>query len=395
MNNDSIVFYMHAGSGNHGCEAIVNATCHMLNMPVILMSARAEEDYKYSVRELCEIIKERKITQNILVHSIQLLKKIILRDPESYMRYRYRDIYGRNGHDIYLSIGGDNYCYDSMVEELRLANEMFHKQGSKTILWGCSIEPKLLRDEKVTADLKRYDMIVARESLTYEALLAAGIDRQTNLFPDPAFCLEKEDGFLAGSFTEHNMVGVNVSPLIMESEGEKGITFANYRNLIRYIIKTTDMNVALIPHVIWRNNDDREPLLKLYEEFADTLRVVMVEDCGCMELKGYISRCRMFVGARTHATIAAYSTCVPTLVVGYSIKSKGIAKDLFGTDENYVIPVQALQRDSDLTDGFRWLYRNEEKIRRQLQAVMPGYIKSAAMAGEQLKKVIGVNRGKN
>lgn len=395
MNNDSIVFYMHAGSGNHGCEAIVNATCHMLNMPVTLMSARAEEDYKYSVRDLCEIIKERKITQNVFVHSFQLLKKIILRDPESYMRYRYRDIYGRNGHGIYLSIGGDNYCYDSMVEELRLANGMFHKQGSKTILWGCSIEPGLLLDEKVAADLKRYDMIVARESLTYEALIAAGIDRQTFLFPDPAFCLEKEDGFLAGSFTEHNMVGVNVSPLIMESEGEQGITFANYRNLIRYIIKTTNMNVALIPHVIWQNNDDREPLLKLYEEFADTLRVVMLEDCSCMELKGYISRCRMFVGARTHATIAAYSTCVPTLVVGYSIKSKGIAKDLFGTDENYVIPVQALQRDSDLTDGFRWLYRNEEKIRRQLQAVMPGYIESAAMAGEQLKKVIGANRGKN
>ena len=52
----------------------------------------------------------------------------------------------------------------------------------------------------------------------------------------------------------------------------------------------------------------------------------------------------MFIGARTHATIAAYSSCVPTLVVGYSIKARGIAKDLFGTDEGYVLPVQALAK---------------------------------------------------
>lgn len=62
------------------------------------------------------------------------------------------------------------------------------------------------------------------------------------------------------------------------------------------------------------------------------------------QYKSIISRCDMFIGARTHATIAAYSTCVPTLVIGYSVKSKGIAKDIFGTDEGLVIPV------SEITD---------------------------------------------
>ena len=68
-----------------------------------------------------------------------------------------------------------------------------------------------------------------------------------------------------------------------------------------------------------------------------------------MELKGYIARCRFFVGARTHATIAAYSSCVPTLVLGYSVKSRGIARDLFGNEENYVLPVQSLQEPDELT----------------------------------------------
>ena len=65
------------------------------------------------------------------------------------------------------------------------------------------------------------------------------------------------------------------------------------------------------------------------EKYKDSGRVCIVDDCNCMQLKYDISKCRFFVGARTHATIAAYSTCVPTLVVGYSVKSRGIARDLF------------------------------------------------------------------
>ena len=51
----------------------------------------------------------------------------------------------------------------------------------------------------------------------------------------------------------------------------------------------------------------------------------MIQDDNCMVIKGYISRCELFIGARTHATIAAYSTGVPTLVLGYSVKARGIA----------------------------------------------------------------------
>lgn len=61
----------------------------------------------------------------------------------------------------------------------------------------------------------------------------------------------------------------------------------------------------------------------------------------------------MFIGARTHATIAAYSSLVPTLVVGYSVKARGIARDLFGTEKNYVLPVQLLRKEEDLTGGLQ------------------------------------------
>ena len=146
------------------------------------------------------------------------------------------------------------------------------------------------------------------------------------------------------------------------------------------------MQVALIPHVVWSHNDDRKPLSQLYEMFKDTGRVVMIEDHNAEELKGYIARCRFMVVARTHASIAAYSTQVPTLVVGYSVKARGIAKDIFGTEENYVIPVQSLKTDDELVKGFCWLMAHEADIKEHYAEVMPEYVNRVY----QIKDILGI-----
>ena len=112
-----------------------------------------------------------------------------------------------------------------------------------------------------------------------------------------------------------------------------------------------------------------------------------MEDTNCEVLKGYISRCRFFIGARTHATIAAYSSFVPTLVLGYSVKSKGIAKDLFGSYENYVVPVQSLMNDLDMVHSFEWLMGNETNIKERLIETMPEYTKRVYKGVELVKRL--------
>ena len=97
----------------------------------------------------------------------------------------------------------------------------------------------------------------------------------------------------------------------------------------------------------------------------------------------------MFIGARTHATIAAYSTGVPTLVAGYSVKARGIAKDIFGTDQNYVLPVQGFTRNEDLTEAFRWLCENEQHIRKYLKDKMPEYCSKSLSAGDAVRRLEG------
>jgi colanic acid/amylovoran biosynthesis protein len=54
------------------------------------------------------------------------------------------------------------------------------------------------------------------------------------------------------------------------------------------------------------------------------------------QLKHVLSRCQYFIGARTHATIGALSSQVPTVSIAYSIKAKGLNRDLFG-DERLVL----------------------------------------------------------
>lgn len=163
------------------------------------------------------------------------------------------------------------------------------------------------------------------------------------------------------------------------------MTLLNYRQLIRYIIATTDMQIALIPHVVWNYNDDRIPLQFLYNEFKGTGRVVLIEDHNAEELKGFISRCRFLVASRTHASIAAYSTQIPTLVMGYSVKARGIARDLFGNEEHYVLPVQSLQQGNDLLKAFQWLQTHEDEIRKHYRTFMPGYLSKTFQAGQLLQ----------
>lgn len=367
-----INLYYHGGSSNHGCEAIVRSTRKIIDEDLTLYTTNIAADKKYGLDAVVSLEEDLYCPPKprSFRRLLSALHYKISHTDYLFTKYARSAFFSKViPHDVYLSIGGDNYCYAGR-DILGYYNRIIHEKGRKTILWGCSFEPGDLTDS-IARDISRYDLIIARESISYDTLLK--INPHTELIPDPAFLLDKVDLPLPAGFTQGNTVGINVSPLIMDCESSKGITVQNYHRLIRYIIETTDMQIVLIPHVVEPKNDDCVPLQKIYDAFSDTNRVVLLDDCNAMELKGYISRCRFFVGARTHATIAAYSTCVPTLVVGYSVKALGIARDIFGTEENYVLPVQSMRSENDLMNAFCWLMRRENDIRTHLNAFIPSY----------------------
>ena len=371
----TVNMYPHTGSGNHGCEAIVRSTKLLLGSQIgILFSDNFHEDKKYMPDVDLELRHaNEEIKRFSRRHIKSLLRKYLGSQPDIFFKETMSPLLSVcHENSILLSIGGDLYCYDA-PDYIYRVNRYARSQGCKTVLWGCSVEPTYI-DAQMRADLQQYDLICARESITYDALKT--INPNTILTVDPAFVLPAAETTLPSE----RYIGINVSPMITKRETVPGITMKNYRQLISYILDNTQDSAALIPHVVWSTNDDREPLKALKAEFADNDRVVLVEDHNAMQQKYIIAHCRAFVGARTHATIAAYSSCVPTLAVGYSVKAKGIAKDLFGRWEDYVLPVQSLKGPDDLAASFCWLLQHEEAIRSHLHTVMPAYMQRTQLA---------------
>ena len=135
----------------------MNSTCHMIeDIPKLLVTNSEKEDRFYSLEPLCDILQERKIAEHFFAHVWYYAWRAVFHDPESFMRYRFRDVLGKNRAPLYLSIGGDMYCYELSRKEAVTANSTFVRAGARTILWGCSLEPELLEDQTVVDDMKRY-----------------------------------------------------------------------------------------------------------------------------------------------------------------------------------------------------------------------------------------------
>lgn len=390
-----ILMYMHAGSKNHGCEAIARSVCNMVeDSKIDILSYKSNEDNEYHLNEFANIIQMRNGYNNLFIRILSFIARKINKNSLLMTKYAFKEVGSLDDYALAVSIGGDNYCYDNMLHELETANRFLNNNHIKTILLGCSIETDLVGKPNISRDLNNYQAIIARESITYDALNKEfdGKGPKIYLVPDPAFTLPLQIRDLPRGFVEGNTIGINISPMIQSNETVSGITMEAYKELIHYILKETDMHVALIPHVVWDNNDDRKPIENLYNHFASegmADRICKIDDDNAEVIKGYISRCRLFIGARTHSTIAAYSTCVPTLVVGYSVKARGIATDLFNgyKVDDLVYPVQKLSNKDDLKNAYIWLANHEDELRDHLKAVMPSYIERAYEAAKVIKEI--------
>ena len=291
--------------------------------------------------------------------------------------------------DLCVSVGGDTYSYGKSAG-LTTIDRYVRQKCKKSVLFGCSINPEMLTGEAYKyklEGLKKFSLITARESLTYDAMKAAGLDNVV-LYPDPAFTLPVGEVKEPMFDNDKDIVGINISPLIRSYETGDNITLKCYVQLVRHILDTTDYHVAFISHGMSETSNDSKAAKAVMAHFEGEERIKLFDKGNAIEIKGRISKCRFFVVARTHASIAAYSTGVPTLVVGYSVKARGIAKDIFGTDEGYVIPVQSLKEEDSLIKAYENIVNNEEKIRKTLRDVMPGYIERAWESGKEIKKLL-------
>ncbi|WP_264512808.1 polysaccharide pyruvyl transferase family protein [Flavobacterium sp. N1719] len=384
-----ILLFFHGGSLNRGCEAIVRSTVALIKKShpdarVDLSSLNPNSDKVIPL--LDAIHQERYYTiKKFSWHGLMNLISLKLFRNENYAyRVVHRDVISKAPHyDVVLSIGGDNYCYGEQPG-IYETDRCIKAANKKLILWGASIGQEDLSPAKIE-DLKQFDLLLVRESLTFETLQKNGIPN-VKLCADSAFTMDKEELPLPEGWLEGNTIGFNTSPLVIrKNPASKQAAL----DLVQHILDTTTMTVALTPHVIEPGNDDYECLSEFYEIFKSTGRVLLLpNDLNAIQYKGYISRMRFFIGARTHATIAAYSTQVPTMVLGYSVKSKGIAKDIFG-EERLVLNLEEISDRDKLVAKFEEMKRDEQDLKSLLAVRIPEIKKMSQKAVDYLFELLG------
>lgn len=295
-----------------------------------------------------------------------------------------------------LQLGGDNYSLDyGRPWDYIAIDRWLQKRGVPVVLWGASVGPfeeDVRFAPTMHAHLKSLTGIFVRETASRDYLARHGVIDNVHLVADPAFCMAP-----AAPTTEairelvgDGMIGINISPLVARFSHTRG-DLDDWRNhaadMITAAADRTGRPLLLIPHVGSPKHDEDDFTFtdSLREIVAARVRVpVYAAPAGlaAAELKWLIARCAIFAGARTHSTIAALSSCVPTLSLSYSVKAVGINQDIFGHQE-FCKSVKTIAVD-DFAGTLASMLDNESGIREGLSARIPGVKACARSAGTLL-----------
>lgn len=375
---------------NRGVEAIINSTLKEIDLNKFEV-AMASHDYDYNrklykqTKHIKHYYKSDELTEKEKQEE-EKFKKIKF-DYHNFEKLYQKDVIKEiENSDICISVGGDNYCYPHCTW-LYTLDEYAHKLGKKTVLWGASLFDEITDDELIN-DLNNFDILVIRESLSYNAIRKFVPQERIIYAPDPAFSMQPKTVKLNSWYKGRKIVAINVSPLTIQNEIQEKSIY----DLIDYLLQETKYSILLLPHVTTDDCNDLDILKKIKENYSKEERVYLEqENYNCNELKHIISQCNILIAARTHASIAAYSTCVPTLVIGYSVKSRGIAKDIFDNYDNYVISKDDLNSEN-LKEKFIYIEKNKQRIKKHLEEVIPSIKEKSANLFDMLLDKINTQK---
>jgi len=416
--DDKRPLFILAGNGpytNRGCEAIVRGTVKILRASfkdsrfICLSHFQSDEQYQ----QQCLQETDRAITH---LYSYRLSKGDVARKfwKPFHLGYAYDHFFRPDAlkYRIYkqmlpyldeaaavLSVGGDNYSLDYGIPKLFTdLDDIAIQKGKPIILWGASVGPfSAMPDyEQYMSDhLQKVTGIFARESATIDYLKGIGVTENVYPVADPAFLMDpiKPEGIENVLPLDEEAIGLNLSPLMAKyvTGGDLDAWTKRAASIIENVARKTEMPIYLIPHVTNPGSNDHEFMqqaLSLIKDQSGNITLVPPK-YNAAETKWIISQMTFFAGARTHSTIAALSSGIPTLSFAYSIKAQGINRDIFG-HTNYCMGPSDLEAEG-VTSRITSMLNDSPAIRNDLAGRIPELQRAALSAGIKLKDLIGMN----
>ena len=154
-------------------------------------------------------------------------------------------------YDTIILVAADNYDYDNRKNVLDVLADFAVRQKNNpaVVLYDFSISEKnITKHLKVTC--AKVDILSARDSLSYDNLIKAGIDKNLYLIPDPAFIVPPSQTPLPRELEDKKFVGVNVSSLVTgKTDGRKGrAVLKAYERMIEKILSHEDLGFEHIAY---------------------------------------------------------------------------------------------------------------------------------------------------
>lgn len=171
-------------------------------------------------------------------------------------------------------------------------------------------------------------------------------------------------------------IGLNVSSLLWEGRFARKNEFGlivNYQKynkmLIKSLLKDGRYRIHLIPHVIEDIPDAKEndwrPLKELNRIFPET--ILPTDFNTPIAIKSYISNMDIFIGARMHSTIGAFSSGVPVIPFSYSRKFEGLFGNL---NYNYVVNGRVENTESAVRKTLQYVLDYEKLKTAELKSMV-------------------------
>jgi colanic acid/amylovoran biosynthesis protein len=342
---------------NKGCQALVFTTTQMMrqafpNASFTIFSWEPEYDepiFRASYPDIeCDFIKHRFqagefSTRNrlwlFLRNALNLNTDRILQVNQSfYHAMKDSDLVVISGGDILADYGDEaiQHYFFQIAVALALRKPVF--------VFAQSIS-RYKSDEMLQfarSYLNKVSVITVREKVSFEYLKEIGITAPYYLVADPAFTLVPCSTQRLQKIAECEHLPLENKFLVGFSASQTGTSCSEreHHGFLKIIaavcdklIERYEATIIFVPHVTYPNdqtNDDRKVAQAVKGLMKNQQNVFSIEgDYSCAELKAVISKCSLFIGARTHATIASTSTFVPTIALAYSVKAYGIMEDVF------------------------------------------------------------------
>lgn len=323
--------------------------------------------------------------------------RILWVKPSFYEAIRSCDLLVVSGGDVFGDYGdaGIKHCFFPVAVAIALKKPVY--------IFAQSISPykskKLLKFAMFY--LNKVSLITVRERLSLEYLKNIGINAPLHLTADPAFTLMPcSDSRLKQIVqaeqlpdTNRTIIGISVSETATRwSESSHEDFIKIMAEVCDQLINKYKAKIVFVPHVSYPNdpaNDDRVAGKAIRSLMVNKQDAFLIEaDHSCAELKAIIGKCALFIGARTHATIAAVSMLVPTIALAYSVKAFGIMEDVLHK-EHCVCDIRRLTVD-DLLQKAEYLLENGQLIEKTMAQRIEIIKHRALLNGQLAKQVIFV-----